>query len=59
MEWKAQDKAANAVKKGRIVKTITVLSVEGMYNLVVDELIPGGQDAQKNESQLAKKFEKS
>ena len=34
-------------KKGGIAETITVSSVDGMYNLVVDELIPGGRDAQK------------
>ena len=34
-------------KKGGIAERITVASVDGMYNLVVDELIPGGRDAQK------------
>ena len=35
-------------KKGGIPEDITVSSVDGMYNLVIDELIPGGRDAQKN-----------
>ena len=34
-------------KKGGIAETITVSSVDGMYNLVVDELILSGRNAQK------------
>ena len=34
-------------RRGGIVQTITTSSVDGMYNLVTDELIPGRQCPEK------------